>query len=99
MSEKKKKLRLTDYSSIIAFLVIFFIAVLVKGTTFLSLRNFTNILLNNAVIGIIALGMTMIIITGGIDLSVGSQLAMSGLIGITVSVSYTHLTLPTNREV
>lgn len=84
MSEKRKKIKLTEFSSVIAFLVIFFIAILVKGSTFLSVRNITNILLNNAVIGIISLGMTMIIITGGIDLSVGSQLAMAGLIGISV---------------
>src|SRR5678809_84642 len=34
-----------------------------------------------AVINIMALGMTMIIITGGIDLSVGATLAMGGLLG------------------
>ena len=82
--KNKKKFDLAKYSSIFAFLLIFLIAVIVKGTTFLNPNNLLNVLLNNSVIGIIALGMTMIIITGGIDLSVGSQLAMTGLVGITV---------------
>lgn len=84
MDKKKIYYYLKEYSSIIAFLLIFMIAVITKGTTFLNFRNITNVLLNNSIIGIIALGMTMIIITGGIDLSVGSQLALSGLVGITV---------------
>src|SRR5690554_7185446 len=40
-------------------------------------RNWINILRNNAGVGIIALGMTFVIITGGIDLSVGSTLVRS----------------------
>lgn len=41
-------------------------------------RNWINILRNNAGVGIIALGMTFVIITGGIDLSVGSTLVAIG---------------------
>lgn len=70
-------------SALIAFIVLFLLAVILRGTTFLSVSNILNILRNNAVIGIIALGMTLIIITGGIDLSVGSQLAFVGIIIIT----------------
>ena len=43
-------------------------------------RNWINILRNNASVGIVALGMTFVIISGGIDLSVGSNLALSGLL-------------------
>lgn len=42
------------------------------------LTNWLNILRNNAVVGIIALGMTFVIITGGIDLAVGSTLVGVG---------------------
>ena len=38
------------------------------------LRNWLNILRNNSSVGIIALGMTFVIISGGIDLAVGSTL-------------------------
>lgn len=41
-------------------------------------QNWINILRNNAAIGIVALGMTLVIISGGIDLSVGSMLVAIG---------------------
>ena len=75
---------LSENSAVVAFVLLFVIAVCLKNTTFLNIRNLTNILLNNSIIGIVALGMTLIIITGGIDLSVGSQLAATGLFTITV---------------
>src|SRR6185295_10363189 len=45
---------------------------------FLSLPNFLNILRQNSFVGIVALGMTFVIILGGIDLAVGSVVALSG---------------------
>lgn len=53
-----------------------------KGGTFLTWANFSNILRQNAVVGIIALGMTFVIILGGIDLSVGSMVALLGGVGV-----------------
>lgn len=50
------------------------------GSTFLSRSNLLNIANQIAVIAIIAIGMTMIIITGGIDLSVGSLVALSAVV-------------------
>lgn len=67
---------------IVAFIVIFLLAVIIKGDSFVSTQNFLNILRNNAVIGIISLGMTLIIVSGGIDLSVGSTLVGVGAITI-----------------
>ena len=43
-------------------------------------QNWINILRNNAGIGIIALGMTLVIISGGIDLAVGSTLVAIGAV-------------------
>ena len=48
---------------------------------FLSTQNMINVLCRSSINGIMAAGMTYIIITGGIDLSVGSMLAMCGMIG------------------
>ena len=48
---------------------------------FLSTRNLVNVLCRSSINGIMAAGMTYIIITGGIDLSVGSMLAVCGMIG------------------
>lgn len=74
----------SNNSALIAFVILFVLAVILKGGMFLSVGNILNILRNNSIIGIIALGMTLIIITGGIDLSVGSQLAFLGIVVLTV---------------
>ena len=47
---------------------------------FLTMRNLFNITRFIAEIGLISLGMTMVILTGGIDLSVGSILGMCGIV-------------------
>jgi len=47
---------------------------------FFSLQNFLNLFIDNAYLIIIAVGMTFVIISGGIDLSVGSVLALSTMI-------------------
>lgn len=49
--------------------------------TFLTFQNFSNVLTRSSVNGIMAVGMTFVIITAGIDLSVGSMLAMTGMLG------------------
>lgn len=55
-----------------------------RPESFLSLDNFMNVFRRSSVYGIIAIGMTSVIISGGIDLSVGSMLAMCGMIGAAV---------------
>jgi len=52
-----------------------------RPDTFLSTDNFINVLSRSSINGIIAVGMTAIIISGGIDLSVGSVLALAGMVG------------------
>jgi len=47
------------------------------GGRFATLRNAQNILVQSATVGVAALGMTMIIISGGIDLSAGTAMALS----------------------
>ena len=49
-------------------------------SVFLKFRNIVNVLRQSSVIGIIAMGVTFVIITGGIDLSSGSLVAMIGVI-------------------
>lgn len=49
---------------------------------FLSIDNLIGILHRMATIGIMAIGMTFVIMTGGIDLSVGPVLALSGLVAV-----------------
>ena len=57
-----------------------------KPDTFLTTENFLNVLRRSSVNGIIAVGMTAIIISAGIDLSVGSMMALSGMVGAWVMI-------------
>lgn len=50
------------------------------SSNFLTVNNIMNILRNQALKGVIAFGMTMVIISGQIDLSIGSQVALAGVI-------------------
>jgi len=54
---------------------------------FLSAGNLASVARQTAVITIIAMGMTMVMVSGGIDLSVGSILALSGVVGAFAMVS------------
>jgi ribose/xylose/arabinose/galactoside ABC-type transport system permease subunit len=50
-----------------------------ESSAFLTWLNFKNILLQVSVTGILACGMTMLMVSGGIDLSVGSSVSFSGM--------------------
>ena len=71
-----------DYSVLVA-LVLMVVIASVINPRFLTVRNLTNILRQVSVIGIVSMGMTMVILSGGIDLSVGSVLAFSGVVGMS----------------
>lgn len=70
---------LIKYKSLVGLLVLITI-VTILSPSFLSTKNIFNILRQTSVNGIIAAGMTFVILTGGIDLSVGSILAISGAV-------------------
>ncbi|NCD34450.1 MAG: sugar ABC transporter permease YjfF [Spartobacteria bacterium] len=55
---------------------------------FLSRRVFINLFVDNAFVGIIAVGMTFVIISGGIDLSVGSLVAFTGVLSANLLSKY-----------
>ena len=63
------------------FLCVFF---QLETGTFLSVRNLSNVLRQTSVNTIIGVGMTMVIITAGIDLSVGAILALAGVLSTAV---------------
>ncbi len=62
-------------------LIILFVILCFASPYFLTVTNLSSVVRQTAVINIMALGMTLVIISGGIDLSVGSILAMGGLFG------------------
>lgn len=87
---EKKKLDLKElivkYKSLVG-LVLLIAVVSILNPAFLSTKNILNILRQTSVNAIIAAGMTFVILTGGIDLSVGSILAISGAVCASILVS------------
>jgi ribose transport system permease protein len=77
---------LRDYGILFAFGALF-IALAVASDPFLTKANLLNILDQNAGIGIIACGGTLVIIAGGFDLSVGAIFAFAGVIAAKVAES------------
>ena len=65
-------------------LIILFVALSIASPHFLTQTNLSSVVRQTAVINIMALGMTMIIISGGIDLSVGSTVALTSVVGATL---------------
>jgi ribose transport system permease protein len=68
-------------------LVVLCILISVLEPRFLSAGNLASVARQTAVITIIAMGMTMVMVSGGIDLSVGSVLALSGVVGAFAMVN------------
>jgi ribose transport system permease protein len=65
------------------------VALSLATDTFATQRNLFNVTRNFAFVGIIALGMTAVIVTGGIDLSVGSILCLAGMVlGVVMNAGY-----------
>lgn len=67
-------------------LALLFVVLSIASPYFLTGTNLASVIRQTAVINIMALGMTLVIVSGGIDLSVGSILAFSGVLGTMTMV-------------
>ena len=65
---------------LLAFIIVICIVVQARNHNFLTLSNITDLLANTAILGILAVGMMMVILTRGIDLSIGATVALSGMV-------------------
>ncbi|WLR99947.1 ABC transporter permease [Shinella sumterensis] len=70
---------LIEYNFIAIFLVVVAIAAILSPN-FLTSTNIANLFQQAAVVGVVAVGMTFVILTGNIDLSVGSVVALCGML-------------------
>lgn len=77
-----KKL-ISEYSFVLSFILLVIIAASVNNN-FFTWNNISNIFVQSSMVGLIAMGMSMVISTGMIDISVGSQVAIIGGFGILV---------------
>ncbi len=89
---KNKKIDLSKFYVLFA-LIALCIILSIFTRHFLTLSNLSNILLQSSINATLAFGMTYVIMTGGIDLSVGSILALSGVIMGKAIVAGTPITL------
>lgn len=71
----------SNIAPIIGALLVVSIALSFMSDVFLTGNNLSNIVTQSAVVGIAAVGATFVIITSGIDLSVGSNMALAGFLG------------------
>lgn len=65
--------------NLFVFILFIIFGVSLRTPSFLYINNFVDILNDTAILSMVAIGQLMIIVTGGIDLSVGSSLALSGM--------------------
>jgi ribose/xylose/arabinose/galactoside ABC-type transport system permease subunit len=78
------------------FLVVLMVIFTILEPRFLSPLNLLNVMRQISITGLIAIGMTFVILTGGIDLSVGSLLALAGIVAAVVAKGGTQNTLSLN---
>jgi D-xylose transport system permease protein len=69
---------LRAYTMVIALIVVWVFFQYATGGIFLEARNFSNLMRQTAVTGVLSIGMLMVIVTGQIDLSVGSVVGLAG---------------------
>jgi simple sugar transport system permease protein len=81
---------ITVFASIAVYIALYAVASW-RYDGFLSMPVFVNFLSNNAVLGIVAVGMTFVILAGGIDLSVGAVMSFSSIvIGVLITDHHWH---------
>lgn len=78
------KLFMSEYGILVALILIFLILSVISPV-FLTFDNIMNVLRQISINGLLAIGVTFVILTKGIDLSVGSILAFSGVIAASLA--------------
>jgi len=76
---------------LLGFIILLSILVQLRNPSFLTFENLNDMITNTAILSILAIGMMLVIITGGIDLSIGATLALSGMIAALTVGAYPNL--------
>lgn len=84
---------LRNYALFVIFIIIC-IALGIASPTFFTARNILNVFRQISINGILALGMTLVIILGGIDISVGSIVAVSGVVSALILEANPTMVIP-----
>jgi rhamnose transport system permease protein len=65
---------------LLGFILLLAVFIQFRNPKFLTLENLEDLITNTAILGILSIGMMMVLLTRGIDLSIGATLALSGMI-------------------
>lgn len=76
---------------LLGFIIVLAVIVQMCNHRFLTSENINDMLTNTAILSIMAAGMMLVIVTGGIDLSVGATLALSGMIAAMFVSAHTEI--------
>jgi len=87
MPPLRKRLNVAGQAPLLTLLILGLATALLTDR-FLTPLNLTNILVQSSIMAVIAIGMTLVIIGGGFDLSVGSTVALAGCIAAMVMVKF-----------
>jgi D-xylose transport system permease protein len=82
------KLNTKQYTMILALVGIWIIFTLLTNSIFLTPRNLSNLFVQTVTTAILAIGMVMVIVTGHIDLSVGSVLGFTGAVSAMMMIKF-----------
>jgi ribose transport system permease protein len=85
--DRSSKLKLPRETGILGALVLMLLVLAIFIPQFRAIGNLTNITRNFSFVGIVALGMTLVVLTGGIDLSVGSTWGVSAVVTASLLTS------------
>ena len=77
---KMKKVNIPQEAGIFFVFLVMVLIFSLLSENFFTITNASVLLLNGAIIALIGLGQTFVLLTGGIDLSTGANVAMSGII-------------------
>ncbi len=86
-AKKRSRSEWIDLAFVPVILLALIVALTVLSPYFLSARNVTEILLQAAILAIVSVGTTFVIIGGDLDLSIGANIAVSGVVAAMVMVA------------
>jgi ribose transport system permease protein len=81
LGQRVRAFEFQEYALAIVVVLLFVVGAILKPDTFPTWDNIRNMLTQSSVVGVLAIGMTFVIATAGIDLSVGSMVAAAGVFG------------------
>ena len=84
-----------QYTMVLILVAIAIVFAILTGGTFLTSRNISNLFLQASAIGIVAISVSLVLVAGEIDLSIGSCVGLTGAVAATLMVNMGWSIIPT----